>query len=414
MNQVLGARDTNAWLNGPRGSTSKAGASGAGPDCTPFGAGTSSAWTSGDAGGSRFSPLTQQRSQMQTPELRQGCAVAAAADDVSSSSRGVTPEWGGAEGNGATGHQVPPPPLQQQQAQQQHNHEQQAPGSAAPSRPASAAGSVAAAVDAADVRRLVNTVEALQVGAAIFCLWAACFARYLGISSSTSKPCFRSLFPYLQRQLAVKNDRIKQLRQALESASAAGASFSPAPSRPGSVAAGSSGDTHVLRQKLEAATAAADNLRALNHTLEGQLSEAQQAQRAVQAQLAAATRRLAALFDAAELGSSGDASTSAHRPSSAGDAGGVLLLQVCCVWQRERVQGHLMLSCYVDSRMQALSLPCLVTASQCPAFACPPLAGAPGGAAVPAAVRRGGSQPAAACRGPAAQQRRHTAAGQPQ
>lgn len=183
MNQVLGARDTNAWLTGTRGSTSKAGASGAGPDCTPFGAGTSSAWTSGDAGGSRFSPLTQQRSQMQTPELRQGGAVAAAADDVSSSSRGVTPEWGGAEGSGAPGHQAPP--LQQQQAQQQHNHEQQAPGSAAPSRPASAAGSVAAAVDAADVRRLVNTVEALQVGAATLCLWAACEALRFGLGLSS-------------------------------------------------------------------------------------------------------------------------------------------------------------------------------------------------------------------------------------
>ena len=134
----------------------------------------------------------------------------------------------------------------------------------------------------------------------------------------------------MQRQLAVKNDRIKQLRQALESASSAGASFSPAPSRPGSAAGGRSGDALVLRQKLEAATAAADNLRALNRALEGQLSEAQQAQRAVQAQLAAATRRLAALFDAAELGSGseGSGTGSAARPSSAGDAGGVLVLQV--------------------------------------------------------------------------------------
>lgn len=134
----------------------------------------------------------------------------------------------------------------------------------------------------------------------------------------------------MQRQLAVKNDRIKQLRQALESASSAGASFSPAPSRPGSAAGGSSGDALVLRQKLEAATAASDNLRALNRTLEGQLSEAQQAQRAVQAQLAAAMRRLAALFDAAEMGSGseGSGAGSAARPSSAGDAGGLLVLQV--------------------------------------------------------------------------------------
>ncbi len=145
MNQILGARDTNAW-QGSHSSLGKAGASKAGPDCSPCGGTASSAWGPGDAS-SRFSPLTQQRSQMQTPELRQSGAAAATADDVSS--RGVTPEWGGAESSAAAA----------QQAQQQ----QQAPGSAAPSRPASAAGSVAAAVDAADVRRLVNTVEALQV-----------------------------------------------------------------------------------------------------------------------------------------------------------------------------------------------------------------------------------------------------------
>lgn len=164
MNSVLGARDTNAW----RDSTSKAGASRAGPDCSPFGVSTKSAWGSADADSSQFSPLTQQRSQMQTPELRQGGAAASAADDVSSSSRGVTPEWGGGESSAPAGqraqqqHAQVPPPAQQQQQQQQQAH-QQAPGSAPPSRPASAAGPVAAAVDAADVRRLVNTVEALQV-----------------------------------------------------------------------------------------------------------------------------------------------------------------------------------------------------------------------------------------------------------
>lgn len=347
MNTVLGARDTNAWC----GSTSKAGASRAGPDCSPFGVSTKSAWGSADAGSSQFSPLTQQRSQMQTPELRQGGAAASTADDVSSSSRGVTPEWGGGESSAAAAQHTQqqqaqvPPSAQQQQQQQAHPQD---PGSAPPSRPASAAGSVAAAVDAADVRRLVNTVEALQVGLIIwlcmmlewqFWLCSGGVAVVCGgvtvksvfaFSSSSASPFGLLAFPSLQRQLAVKSDRIKQLRQALESASTAGASFSPAPSRPGSAAGGSAGDTLVLQQKLEAATAAADNLRALNRTLEGQLSEAQQAQRAVQAQLVAATRRLAVLFDAAELGSGSEASGAgtASRPSSAGDAGGVLLLQV--------------------------------------------------------------------------------------
>ena len=161
MNQVLGARDTNAWLAGPRGSSIKAGPGGGRLGCTPCKDGASSAWASGDSSGGGQSLLTQERSQMQTPELRQAGAAAGGVDDVSSSSRGVTPEWGGPEG-AAAGQQA----VQVQQAQEQQQAPAAfAPGSTPASRPASAA-SNAAAVDAADVRRLVTTVEALQVGGA--------------------------------------------------------------------------------------------------------------------------------------------------------------------------------------------------------------------------------------------------------
>lgn len=240
---------------------------GGGAGCTPGAASSAS-----HCGGASL--LTQPRSTMQTP-------VPAASAASMASSRGVTPEWGSA----APSQQQ----TQTQQEQQQPDEQHQTPAS----RPASAA----VPVDVSDVRRLVSTVEALQ------------------------------------RQLAVKNDRIKQLRQALEQATGGGATcFTPAGSRPGSASvAAAPGDALVLRQRLDAATASADNLRALNAALEQRLSEAQQVQQAAQSQLAAATRSLATLLAGGGSGGSGTASRPSSAqgslPSTNGDAGSVLRLQ---------------------------------------------------------------------------------------
>lgn len=129
-------------------------------------------------------------------------------------------------------------------------------------------------------------------------------------------------------QLAVKNDRIKQMRAALEAASANGASFTQVASRPGSAAvaaataaAGSTGSGSVLEQRLEAAQRQVSTLQALNSNLESQLSDAQQAQQ----QLAAAARQLAALLPA--CGSRPPSAGASSAPATSGGAGGVLRLQ---------------------------------------------------------------------------------------
>lgn len=130
-------------------------------------------------------------------------------------------------------------------------------------------------------------------------------------------------------QLAVKNDRIKQMRAALEAASVNCASFTPLSSRPGSAAAaaaavapaGSAGDGSVLAQRLEAAQRQVSTLQALNGNLESQLSDAQQAQQ----QLAAAARQLAALLPAG--GSRPPSAGGSAAPATLGGAGGVLRLQ---------------------------------------------------------------------------------------
>ena len=294
LGRVLGARDTNARSAGA--SSSKA----APPHCTP---GASSAWTAG----SRPSPLTQARSATQTPGtpsvLYPSATPGAAqmADDASS--RGATPEWPPAAT--AAGQQVEQQQVEQQQAEQQQAEQQQAEqqqqqgggGAVAPapaSQPHSAAGS---AVDVADVQRLVATVEGLQ------------------------------------RQLAVKNDRIRAMRAALEQAAAGGASFTPAGSRPGSrpgSGGGPAGEPAVLQQRLEAAQRQVASLQALAANLERQLGDARQAQQDARCQLGAASRCLAAAL--AEHGGGGGASSRpssalSDQPATAGDAGGVLLLQ---------------------------------------------------------------------------------------
>lgn len=299
MDHILGARDTNTTQgHAARSGSFKAGGTGqpggnngGGMHCTPAGGAVSSAWSDG-----RPSPLTQQRSTMQTPgtpsALHQGPTPGAAHLIDDASSRGVTPEWSSAAVASA------PARSAAGQQQQQQDQQQQVPVAAASrpgsgqlsaSRPNSAASS--AAVDVDDVRRLVSTVEALQ------------------------------------RQLAVRNDRIKQMRAALEAASANGASFTPASSRPGSAAAAGRGGSEALQQRLEAAQQQVESLRALSANLERQLSDAQQAQQAVQTQLLAANRQLWALLPADGSSGSRPSSAPGGLPASSGDASGVLRLQ---------------------------------------------------------------------------------------
>lgn len=165
---------------------------------------------------------------------------------------------------------------------------------AAPSRPDTAASGTSTIVDVSDVQRLVATVEGLQ------------------------------------RQLALKNDRIKALRAALAAASANGASFTPASSRPGSAAAGSAPDARVLQQRLDASAQQVESLKGLAANLERQLADAQQAQQATRAQLAGATRQMAALLPAdgaVDAAGSRPGSACGSLPATAGDANGVLLHQ---------------------------------------------------------------------------------------
>ena len=85
----------------------------------------------------------------------------------------------------------------------------------------------------------------------------------------------------------MKNQRIKELRAALELATASRASSvaaaAPPPSR----------EAFVLEQRLSAAERQAANLKALNANLEHQLKEAHKARREAQAQVASARAQLA-------------------------------------------------------------------------------------------------------------------------
>lgn len=286
LGHILGPRNTNARGSGST-SNRKAGFGTYASHCTP---GAASAWT----GGSRPSPLTQARSVTQTPGTPTAAHTsatpgAARMGDDASTSRGVTPEWPAAAA--AAAGQAATSDAQQQQCQQQ-----QAAGGRVEVETASRSDSAASSVvDVADVRRLVTTVESLQ------------------------------------RQLAVKNERIQQLRAALEQAAAQGASFTPPASRPGSAASGGGSESLVQQQRLEAAQRQVQSLQALGSNLERQLSDAQQAQHAVQAQLAAAAQRLAVALAEHGCGSGGSASRPSSAqgglPATAADSGSVLRLQ---------------------------------------------------------------------------------------